>query len=285
MASRVSTVVPLGEEPDDAALQQSPWRKPVRLSSVADAVEGFLARAGFDRGPWLAVALAAGIAAWFALPSPAWWVATIAGGLLVTVGALALWRGAEDRSNLIVACVGTGLLVAFGVALIWARSELVGAPSIERPGSTVIAGKVLERIEQPADGRFAILDYKTGSKRTEKQVRTGLAPQLTLEAAILRQKGFKAIPEGGSVADVVYVTLKGGSPAGEECVIPFTDGNTTDDHADRALSRLTGVIAQFENEDTPYRSLVHPMWKTSYGDYDHLARVKEWSLGGGGDDE
>ncbi len=142
-----------------------------------------------------------------------------------------------------------------------------------------------DRIEQLADGRFAILDYKTGSKRTEKQVRTGLAPQLTLEAAILRQKGFKAIPEGGSVADLVYVTLKGGSPAGEECVIPFTDGNTTDDHADRALSRLTGVIAQFENEDTPYRSLVHPMWKTSYGDYDHLARVKEWSLGGGGDDE
>ena len=37
-----------------------------------------------------------------------------------------------------------------------------------------------------------ILDYKTGSARTEKQVRTGLAPQLTLEAAILRQGGFSA---------------------------------------------------------------------------------------------
>jgi hypothetical protein len=23
------------------------------------------------------------------------------------------------------------------------------------------------------------------------------------------------------------------------------------------------------------------MWKTHYGDYDHLARVKEWSLAGG----
>ncbi|MCW5684297.1 MAG: double-strand break repair protein AddB [Pseudolabrys sp.] len=142
-----------------------------------------------------------------------------------------------------------------------------------------------DRIEQLADGRFAILDYKTGAKRTEKQVRTGLAPQLTLEAAILRQKGFKAIPGGGSVAGLVYVSLKGGAPAGEEQTIVFKEGGTTDDHADRALSRLTGVIAQFENEDTPYRSLVHPMWKTSYGDYDHLARVKEWSLGDGGDDE
>jgi len=26
---------------------------------------------------------------------------------------------------------------------------------------------------------------------------------------------------------------------------------------------------------------VHPMWKKHYGDYDHLARVKEWSATGG----
>jgi hypothetical protein len=27
------------------------------------------------------------------------------------------------------------------------------------------------------------------------------------------------------------------------------------------------------------------MWKTRYGDYDHLARVKEWSATGGVDDD
>jgi ATP-dependent helicase/nuclease subunit B len=26
------------------------------------------------------------------------------------------------------------------------------------------------------------------------------------------------------------------------------------------------------------------MWKNRYGDYDHLARVKEWSATGGGDE-
>ena len=45
----------------------------------------------------------------------------------------------------------------------------------------------------PPDGRYVILDYKTGSARSEKQVRTGLAPQLTLEAAMLRHGGFKTI--------------------------------------------------------------------------------------------
>ena len=29
---------------------------------------------------------------------------------------------------------------------------------------------------------------------------------------------------------------------------------------------------------TPYYSLLHPMWATRYGDYDHLARVAEWSM-------
>ena len=51
-----------------------------------------------------------------------------------------------------------------------------------------------DRIEQRKDGSYAILDYKTGAPRTEKQVRTGLAPQLTLEAAILRGGGFQSIP-------------------------------------------------------------------------------------------
>ena len=41
------------------------------------------------------------------------------------------------------------------------------------------------------DGSYAIVDYKTGTAPTEKQVRTGLAPQLTLEAAILRHGGFR----------------------------------------------------------------------------------------------
>jgi ATP-dependent helicase/nuclease subunit B len=140
-----------------------------------------------------------------------------------------------------------------------------------------------DRIEQRSDGRYAILDYKTGAPPTEKQVRAGLSPQLTLEAAIMKCGGFPGIAAGGSVAELVYVRLRGGERAGEECVINFEEG-TPDSQADRALARLTGVAARFAQEATPYLSLVHPMWKTRYGDYDHLARVKEWSLTSGLDD-
>ena len=55
--------------------------------------------------------------------------------------------------------------------------------------------------------------------------------------------------------------------------------------ADAALGKLKALAATFEDESKPYYSLVHPMWKTHYGDYDHLARVKEWSLTGGGGEE
>ena len=71
-------------------------------------------------------------------------------------------------------------------------------------------------------------------------------------------------------------------PAGEQKPIEFKDGDA-DAHADRALASSPSVRTSFEDEEQPYRSLVLSMWKSRYGDYDHLARVKEWSVGG--DDE
>ena len=73
-------------------------------------------------------------------------------------------------------------------------AEIRGAIDIPLGDATFKLSGIADRIERNADGRYVILDYKTGSARTEKQVRTGLAPQLTLEAAILRQGGFKEIP-------------------------------------------------------------------------------------------
>ncbi len=136
-----------------------------------------------------------------------------------------------------------------------------------------------DRIERRADGSYAILDYKTGQPPTEPQVRSGLAPQLTLEAAILRKGGFPGIA-AGSVSEIGYVRLRGGDPPGEPKNIKITEG-TPDSCADVAMQKLTGIAQKFLVDGEPYRSLVHPMWKKHYGDYDHLARVKEWAASGG----
>ena len=66
---------------------------------------------------------------------------------------------------------------------------------------TFILSARADRIERRRDGSFAILDYKTGQPPTGKQVRMGLSPQLTLEAAILREGGFADIPADSSVSE------------------------------------------------------------------------------------
>jgi ATP-dependent helicase/nuclease subunit B len=169
-----------------------------------------------------------------------------------------------------------------GVAAL--SAEIRGSIPIPAGGRTFTLRGVADRIERRADGSYAILDYKTGSPRTERQVRTGLSPQLTLEAAILRQGGFPDIAAGASVAEIAYVTLKGGRPPGEWKAIEFIEG-TPDSQAQRALDKLTEIVRRFEDENEPYRSLVHPLWAARYGDYDHLARVREWSLTGGIDED
>ena len=143
-----------------------------------------------------------------------------------------------------------------------------------------------DRIEQRHDGRFAILDYKTGQPPTGKQVRMGLSPQLTLEAAILREGGFEGIHAGSSVAELVYVRLSGNNPPGEQRTLELKIRNndtpqSPDEAADYAREQLEALIRKFESEDTAYTSLNLSMWSNRYGAYDDLARIKEWSAAGG----
>jgi ATP-dependent helicase/nuclease subunit B len=160
-------------------------------------------------------------------------------------------------------------------------SEIQGALAIPLGPKIFILSARADRIERRQDGSYAILDYKTGAPPTEPQVRTGLAPQLTLEAAILREGGFEANGIArGSVAELLYVRLKGGEPAGEPKEIKFKQ-SSPDAQAERALQKLTDIARKFLIDGEAYRSLVHPMWERHYGDYDHLARAKEWAASGG----
>src|SRR3989440_2208548 len=76
-----------------------------------------------------------------------------------------------------------------------------------------------DRIEHRTDGSYAILDYKTGQPPTGKQVRMGLSPQLTLEAAILREGGFAPIAAAASVSELLYVRLSGNNPPGKSILL------------------------------------------------------------------
>lgn len=157
MATRTAPLVPLGEaEPSAHAALQRPWQRGFRLSSLADAGEAFLERAAHDRGPWLAVAFAAGIAAWFALPGPSAWLEAMALAAAFAAIALLHWRGRERRGLLRLACWAPALVFVLGMATVWARSGLVGTEPIAGPRIATLEGRILLREEQPAERRVRL---------------------------------------------------------------------------------------------------------------------------------
>lgn len=199
MATRDAPFVPFGD--GDAAGQaalQRPWQRAARLSSFAESAEAFLGRASYDRGPWLAVALAAGIAAWFLLPDAAHWLqATGIAGALGLVAWLH-WRGRDDRALLRLAAVSLALAFVLGIALIWARSAMIGTPPLDGPTIGPIEGRILLREEQPAEGRvrltLAIRDPAT-ARAVKVRINVPLEqdrPELVEGAAI--RTGARLIP-------------------------------------------------------------------------------------------
>jgi ATP-dependent helicase/nuclease subunit B len=69
-----------------------------------------------------------------------------------------------------------------------------------------------DRIDRLRDGGAVIIDYKTGSIPSLKEIRAGRSPQLPLEALILESGGFD---EKVSVKDLSYWQISGGVEAGK----------------------------------------------------------------------
>ena len=137
-----------------------------------------------------------------------------------------------------------------------------------------------DRIDLLRSGGARLIDYKSGTPPSPKEVEVGFAPQLTLEAAMLRRGGFKGLP-ALEVEQALYLKL-GGAKGGEER--PTGGKEKILDLSEKHLAELKTLLDQFACEETPYPSRPFPKFVNRFSDYDHLARVKEW-LTAGGDDE
>ncbi|WP_424363106.1 double-strand break repair protein AddB [Methylocystis parvus] len=132
-----------------------------------------------------------------------------------------------------------------------------------------------DRIEVGPDKEARVFDYKTGKPPTMKQVQAGFAPQLTLEAAMVEAGAFEEIG-AHRVAGAAYVGLKdGGKTQPLKFDAPFADV------VGKHCEELVKMLSQFRQPETPYPSRPFVALVAYEGDYDHLARVKEWSRGGG----
>jgi ATP-dependent helicase/nuclease subunit B len=162
-------------------------------------------------------------------------------------------------------------------------TEAAGAIELDRPGGAFRLTGRADRIERYADGTLSILDYKTGSPPTQKDVDAGLAPQLLLEAAMAASHGFGA-ELVGAAGELVYWHLSGGHDAGK--AVPLFRKNPADipDAVRGARDRLCDLIDAFDQPARAYLSRPHPALAPRFSDYEQLARVAEWSNAGDADD-
>ncbi|MEP1422739.1 MAG: ComEC/Rec2 family competence protein [Erythrobacter sp.] len=215
-------IIPMGDKPagEDAAWGDIPvpprkafaglWQRDAGLSSIwnaigvafADRTERFLAEAGFDRAPWLAVIFASGILFWFYLKSPWQWASVIGFSMLLALFAFAVWRDKLERDHLRGAIIACALLFAAGISVIWIRSEFVGASAIERPTVERVQGYILAREDQPAQDRIrltmAIRDAESGESR-KIRVNIPLATEVETAAETGFADGIGKLTEGAVV--------------------------------------------------------------------------------------
>ena len=159
-----------------------------------------------------------------------------------------------------------------------AVAEVDGCLQVEAAGSSFTVTARADRVDRLTDGTLAIIDYKTGAPPTKKEVEAGFAPQLPLEAAIARTGGFAGVP-AAEVSTLEYWRLNGGDPAGRASAA----GDDPAALADAAVLGLIRLVTRFADRETGYESRPRPDMAPKYSDYEHLARVLEWSAGGGDD--
>ncbi len=156
---------------------------------------------------------------------------------------------------------------------IW--SEVRGELDLEGPEGAFRLTAVADRVDHTPEGRLRIIDYKTGAAPSTREVKAGFAPQLPLEALIAAEGGFNDLP-AAEVEVLEYWRLRGSVPPGEIINI----GDEVETLTEEAREGLLALIRVFDREDTPYEARPRPDQAPRYSDYEHLARVREWSVAG-----
>ena len=147
-----------------------------------------------------------------------------------------------------------------------------------------------DRIDLRGGGLADILDYKTGSTPSKGQAHTLLSPQLALEGALLKRGAFAGAGKA-EPADLLYVRLKPDGQVVPDSILEFKrEVRLASDLSEEAWARLEKLVAHYQRPSTGYLSRALPFREgDTDGDYDHLARVLEWSAGadeaGGGEGE
>lgn len=133
-----------------------------------------------------------------------------------------------------------------------------------------------DRIDRLPDSTAVIIDYKTGTLPTKKDIDSGLEPQLPLLALLAEAGGFEGLNQL-NIGQLSYWQLKG-SHDGEEKILDISGDLAA--RISRAQDNLEALVAAFADPAMPYRAVPRPYLAPRYDNYGQLARLAEWDIAG-----
>ena len=159
--------------------------------------------------------------------------------------------------------------------------ELEGGLDFEIAGRKYRLTAKADRIDLLKDNTFAIIDFKTGTPKTKKQLQSGLEPQLPLEAAIAAGGGFPKLP-AADTSQLIYVSLAPGAAstkAENGQPVKLDEGPMVE--AQKAREGFIKLVQSYATVSQPYYSKPRAEFTWSVSDYDRLARRDEWTSDAG----
>ncbi|WP_296718736.1 double-strand break repair protein AddB [Erythrobacter sp.] len=138
-----------------------------------------------------------------------------------------------------------------------------------------------DRIDRMGDGTLAIVDYKTGTVPTKKQVENGFALQLGLLGLIAQDGGFarEGVPSGAASTFEYWSFGKDDGDFGKrQSPMKLTareKGLTLEEFLPHHTAKLAEAIGKYIKGAEPFTARENPDYK-GYNEYDQLMRLDEW---------
>ncbi len=161
----------------------------------------------------------------------------------------------------------------------WVRDDLKKRPVIQNflehkadmkvtvQGTEFTVQGRLDRVDYDPN-RVVVIDYKTGTPPSTKDIKDGYAPQLPVEVLMLHQGEVEKINHVNSM-EIWHV--RGFAP-----IVDITEIAVTPDFIEKSQEGLNLLLETFLCQETPFLACPNPKKSPSFLDYEHLERISEW---------
>ncbi len=151
----------------------------------------------------------------------------------------------------------------------------------EMQGEVALAGVTLrgraDRIDRLADGGIGIVDYKTGTAPSKKEIEAGMRLQLGLLGLMAERGGFAGVAGKAGEFDYWSQAKDTTTKAYGKISSALGKGSSRSDPDDflaQTLRHFEQVVSDYLLGDAAFKAKLHP--EMAYSEFDQLMRYDEW---------